>query len=39
MKNILKLLRIKHYIKNLLVFIPLFLRENFYIMSCLGKRL
>lgn len=27
--NYLKLLRVKHYIKNVLVFIPLFFSQNF----------
>lgn len=37
MKNILKLLRIKHYIKNLLVFIPLFFAGKFLYYELFGK--
>lgn len=37
MKDYLKLLRIKHYVKNFLVFVPLFFAKGFFDVSVLAK--
>ena len=37
MKKYLKLIRVKHYIKNGLIFLPLFFSQNFLDFTLLGK--